>query len=367
MSSPSARQRFGYEQHERPGQRHVEAIYSESAARLGAGSLSQRFRRDSDFGQAFAQRSKWIICAMCCLRDGAERGLIQPAAHDFTIRITQKLRLALLIDDLDFGAGGGADTNREHNDMLLGEIFGHFDPALFEILTIGDHDQEFLSFRFLECVDSFIQRAANVSARNGNGLVIDDRQCFLKSPIIERQRALQKSLARESDQSDASSSPALHKIHNRQLGALEAAGRDIGRQHAARTIQHEYYILTISPSGIGFFAPLGSCQRQTNRANHNDEQRIFCGTTQGAMGAAQVRQEMLRSQLRKLTVSSPGRISLQSEQQQRPQHRQPKPARFGEMWMGEAHGTLRNLVFARSNSIASKPAAASRGHWNNGR
>src|SRR5438093_10768304 len=108
---------------------------------------------------------------------------------------------------------------------------------------------------------------------------------------------------------------------------------------------------------------------------------------------------------------------MQEHQQQRSQHRQPKPARFSEMRVSEfhganvecrmsndernpndevrtesvggpfrvsgsgflssfvigissfirVHGTLRNRVLASSSSIASKPKAASKGHWNSGR
>src|SRR5258706_14059697 len=56
------------------------------------------------------------------------------------------------------------------------------------------------------------------------------------------------------------------------------------------------------------------------------------------MRADQVFKEMWRSQLGQLTASRPGPILLKTQQQQRPHHRQPKPARFSEMRMSEGHG-----------------------------
>ena len=47
MSATGARQRFRYEQHQRPGQWHVETIDTKLAARLGACGLIQRFRGDA--------------------------------------------------------------------------------------------------------------------------------------------------------------------------------------------------------------------------------------------------------------------------------------------------------------------------------
>ncbi len=76
---------------------------------------------------------------------------------------------------------------------------------------------------------------------------------------------------------------------------------------------------------------------------------------------------MRRGQLGELSLACPGGVTLQGHEQQRPEQREPQPARLGKLRMGEVHhGTLRIRVLASTSSSPNSPSAASNGHWNSG-
>ena len=155
--------------------------------------------------------------------------------------------------------------------------------------------------------------------------------------MIKRQRTHQKRLTSERYKSDTTIRVPPHKLLHGHLCARKTIRRNVCCQHAARTIHREHNILTEILARNFAHAPLRSRQSETNPYQPDDEQNIFHHAPRRTMRAGEVRQKIRRRDLRQLPSPRPRCVELQRQQQQRPQHRKPEPARFGKMWSGEVH------------------------------
>ncbi len=113
-----------------------------------------------------------------------------------------------------------------------------------------------MPFCFFNSAKCLVEGAADVSARHWDCLVVDRQQRLLKGTIVVGQRTLKKCLSRERHQPKAAMAVAMHEVENGEFGSLQSAGRDVGREHAARAIQREYNIMPKEMAGIRLLTPL---------------------------------------------------------------------------------------------------------------
>ena len=104
----------------------------------------------------------------------------------------------------------------------------------------------------------------------------------------------------------------LHEIQDGQLGALQAVGRDVARQHAARAIQDEEDVLAERVAHLRLLAPLRPGQGQADAGHGEHQQHVLEGAAGRAVGAGQLLDELRRGELRELPASRPGRVALQA-------------------------------------------------------
>ncbi len=189
-------------------------------------------------------------------------------------------------------------------------------------------------------MEPLVQRPADVGPRHRDGLVVQGAERLLEGAVIEGKGALEEGLASEGDQADAAAPVALDVIQNGELGPLQAAGRDIRGQHAARAIQHEDHVLAQQVAGIGALAPLGPGQGQADPRHRQYEQPVLDLAADGAVGGGQLLHELWRGDARQVPPPHPRRIPLQGQQRHRPQRRQPHPVRLGKVRVNQGRGHL---------------------------
>jgi len=109
---------------------------------------------------------------------------------------------------------------------------------------------------------------------------------------------LEKGLAGEGNQADASAALALHIILYGKLGALKPVGADIGGEHAAGAIQQKKGVAAQKLAGEFLLAPLRAGEGQANARHREQLHGIFQGAPQGAVGASEGFNELRSGQLR---------------------------------------------------------------------
>ena len=58
----------------------------------------------------------------------------------------------------------------------------------------------------------------------------------MKGRVVEGRRGLQKGIPGKNDEADTVAFEAFHEVHDRQLGAVETRGAQVGGQHALRAV-----------------------------------------------------------------------------------------------------------------------------------
>src|SRR5260221_7410799 len=173
------------------------------------------------------------------LGNGRQSCVIQPALDHTPISVPNYIGDALLVDDLNGAARRGAHPNGKDHDVLLSQLLGGANARLFEILPVGEQDHDFAAVVLLHRPIALIESAPDVRARDRDGLLVLSQEGLAEGVIVERERALQKGLARKGDQPHSASPMTLHKIENRILVAPEPIRPYVLRQHAPETNENE--------------------------------------------------------------------------------------------------------------------------------
>jgi len=91
-----------------------------------------------------------------------------------------------------------------------------------------------------------------------------------ESAVIERERALQKSLAGECNETETTVRVTSHEISDGKFGALKTVWADVSGQHAAGTIENENNIFAERLAGFFLLTPLRPGESEANAGNCQD-------------------------------------------------------------------------------------------------
>ena len=137
-------------------------------------------------------------------------------------------------------AVGRSDADGVNFKPALRGIFGGGEDASFEVLAIGDEDEEFHVVGLAaEGVDGLVDGAGDVAARTRNGVGVEFAHGGLEGVVVERQGALQKGVAGKGDQAEPVVGKVIGEIGYGQLGAFDAVRFHVLGQHALGAIDGE--------------------------------------------------------------------------------------------------------------------------------
>jgi len=176
-----------------------------------------------------------------------------------------------------------------------------------------------------------------------------------KGGIVNGQRALQESGAREGDQAQAVGPGALHQIERGEFGPGEAVGRDVRRQHAFRGINRHH---DVQPAQLDFLpveSPLRPRQRQQQAGYGQNEAAGANSLAGGGNADGQIRQQARLDESREQQPPFPARPPEEGQQQRRQRQQQPEDLR-----VGKRHGSLLQTVWRKRISSSSKPRPGTR-------
>src|SRR5215831_7127396 len=128
--------------------------------------------------------------------------------------------------------------------------------------------------QWAEGTEGFTDRIANQSAAPGHSVRPHLVQLLQKEPIIQGQWTLQARLAGKDHQ--AKTVPALFLEHLYQVfdvafGTCQPVGDNVFSEHAARDIQHNHEVASLSLYFLPLLSPLRLHQRQHQTANRPKE------------------------------------------------------------------------------------------------
>src|SRR5713101_9083987 len=139
--------------------------------------------------------------------------------------------------------------------------------------------------QWAEGTEGFAERIANQSAAPGHRVRPHLVELLQKKPIIQGQWTLQAGLAGKDYQ--AETVPALflehlHQVFDVAFGACQPVGDNVLREHAARDIQHNHDVASLSLHFLPLLTPLRLHQRQHQTAYRSNETQRFAPLTDAA-------------------------------------------------------------------------------------
>ena len=159
----------------------------------------------------------------------------------------------------------------EDAQAFLGGFLGGLQRAGVVVLAVGEQHEHLVVVAFLEGGQGSLDRFGDGRAALRDDVHVQRLDALAEGRVVNGQRALQEGAAGEGDQAEAVGLGALHQVQRGQLGARQAVGRDVLRQHALRGVNGDD---DVQPALLDFLpvkAPLRPRQRQ-DQADHGQNQ-----------------------------------------------------------------------------------------------
>ena len=139
-------------------------------------------------------------------------------------------------------AGRGADADSiDLEPVLTGGRLRRSQGAALEVLAIGDENQDFVAAGApAQCHLRLTNGACDVGAAARDGVGVDGAERLVKRGVIEGDGTYQKGAAGKCHDADGIAVQAIGEVVDRQFCAHQPIGLDVGRQHAARSVDCEH-------------------------------------------------------------------------------------------------------------------------------
>ncbi len=213
------------------------------------------------------------------------------------------------------------------------------------------------------CTQCFADRSADIGSAPGNQIRIEGGERLLKDGAVQRHRALQERIARESDDARSVACEFPDQITHGQFRSAEAVRRQIVGGHAARGVDGEQ---DVEPLALGLFevrTPPWS-RRCDKEAHHPDGQKRNFGR---ASPRRKARRELC-ARLCETPKGTPVSPRCESDQCQECDHSacaDGEPKGFGKVKICETgkarvHGILRKSAKRPRSSTKTSPIAGNK-------
>ena len=345
------------DQQEQEGQRERDLVARVEAAFEGALELAFLERGDVvavELRQAEPGAGGVQVDAAGIDRDALERRLVEPRLDHLALAILEEApvlardELALRCADAD-----GEDVHA----ALLGARDRSVEIALVALAVGDQHDRLVVALASLEGLEAGIDRRCQRGASARDDADLDGVETLQERAPIEGERALEERRARESHQAETVAAGLGDEIADRELGAGEAVGLHVGREHAARGVERDHQVDSLALHLLPAESPHRAGQGDDHQGRRRDDQpraqRAPAGIDVGCDGRLQRR----RHELCQRAGASPRRPD-EKRGQHRHQHQQRQAGRITP----RDHGSLRSTVSPSPTSRSRRPSAGQRSH-----
>ena len=167
-----------------------------------------------------------------------------------------------------------ADAEAEDADVFLFQFFGAFFPIVVGGLAVAENHEEAVgSVGVAEGLEGGVEEGAVVGAALREIIGTQGGEEFAENFVIGAEWALEKGGAGKDDEADALALEFFEEGLDEELGAFEARGFDVGRQHRTREIDREEDFAGLVEDG--FFEPTvlwtGEGENRERRARKEPE------------------------------------------------------------------------------------------------
>ncbi len=164
------------------------------------------------------------------------------------------------------GAGLGADADGEDEDVFLGGAARPFGDLGVGLAAVGEeHEAVVAGGAFVEGLNGELEGAADLAAAARDGEGIDGLDGLGDGGVVGGEGGLQVGVAGEDDEADAVAGEQGEQVLGGELGAGEAVGDEVVREHGARAVDGEDDVAPALALGLLFLPP-------TRAAGGEDEQ-----------------------------------------------------------------------------------------------
>ena len=289
-------------------------------------------------------------------RDVAQQVAVEPRVHGRTVGVEQQPNGAGVgIGDGDFAAGFAAEADGDDAHAGLDRGVGCVEGEGVVVLAVGDQQHQARHAAIgAEGVDAFADGVAEPRAAARHRVVVHAAEHEVEEAVVGGQRAHHCGAAGERHQADPVAAHMVHELGDVGLGARQAVGRGVVRQHALGDVEHHHDVRADLARRDGLDAAWGLRAHQCADA---EQQR--CGREHDLRDAALARRAGGQSFLHRRRDEAVQRVApAQFQIRKQAAQREGRPDAVDERRIGEDHVAHHGT---RTNSAArpNQPSAAS--------
>ena len=142
------------------------------------------------------------------------------------------------------------------------------------VFAIRKQNEHLVVVALFKGVQGRPDRLGHRGAAFGDRVDIQRLNALPEGRVIHGERTLQECVPRESHQTHAVGLRLLHQVERGQLGARQAAGRDVLGEHAFRRVDGDHDVETALLDLLEVIAPLGLCEGENQGGHRQNQARL---------------------------------------------------------------------------------------------
>ena len=293
-----------------------------------------------------------------------EHFFVQAGFDELPVRSLDELRAAIFPAHRDKRALRGTDADGEntHRSRCLARGFHGIGTQVF---AVGEeHERAAFALALAEGFGRGADRLGDVGAAQRNDVRIEFLNRGEDRRVIDRQRRLQESRARESDEPEAVAFQGVDEVERREFRPFQTARLHVVGQHGTRGVEGDQHIAPFAFGLLDRVAVARLCQRERETGERSQQECAMQATLEKADAA---RQGGLQARGHKALqqVASAAFSPRKEQRKERNQRQRPEPKRRAKsqaMEKNVVHGNLLQSVWESTVCSRSRPAPAPRNH-----
>ncbi len=361
-SAPRADQRLDEQEENRRGQGPLETLDG-GALELG-GDLLLRDGADPRFEnllQAVSCRTEFHEETAGLGGDALEGVGIEPAVDDVAVLVADVCGCAGAGAQGDGAALLGADSDGIDGDPAFGGFARLPDPALLEVLPVGDQDDDPEVVVGGKGRLRLPEGRGQVGAPGGDHVGVHRLERLEEGPVVEGERALEEGVAGEGDEPDPVALELVDEILDGQFRADETVRLDVGGEHAPGGVEGEDDVDAPAAALAPGVPPLGPGEGEKKEGGGEQEETVLEAFAQRAVGADEFADQPVGGEA---ADAGPPALPVDMEEQKNQcegERQEEQPESVGEF---DHPGSERKRVLERRSSSPRSTAPARRGQKN---